>query len=34
MGEFFKPGKVEFGTCLASDDYNGLIRCRIFFWEK
>ena len=20
-------------TCLASDDYNGLIRCRIFFWD-
>lgn len=19
--------------CLASDDYNGLIRCRIFFWD-
>jgi len=21
-------------TCLASDDYNGLIRCRIFFWDN
>ena len=20
-------------TCLASDDYNGLIRCRIVFWD-
>jgi hypothetical protein len=20
--------------CLASDDYNGLIRCRIFFWDE
>ena len=20
-------------TCLASDDYNGLIRCRVFFWD-
>ncbi len=20
-------------TCLASDEYNGLIRCRIFFWD-
>jgi hypothetical protein len=19
--------------CLASDDYNGLIRCRVFFWD-
>lgn len=19
--------------CLASDDYNGLVRCRIFFWD-
>jgi hypothetical protein len=21
-------------TCLASDDYNGLVRCRVFFWEE
>ena len=20
-------------TCLTSDDYNGLIRCRVFFWD-
>ena len=20
-------------TCLASDEYNGLVRCRIFFWD-
>ncbi len=20
-------------TCLASDDHNGLVRCRIFFWD-
>lgn len=27
-------GRVEEPiTCLASDDYNGLIRCRIFFWD-
>ncbi len=19
--------------CLASDDYNGLVRCRLFFWD-
>lgn len=21
-------------TCLASDDYNGLIRCRVVFWDE
>lgn len=21
-------------TCLASDDYNGLVRCRVLFWDK
>jgi hypothetical protein len=21
-------------TCLASDDYNGLVRCRVFFWDE
>ena len=21
-------------TCLASDDYNGLIRCRVVFWDS
>ena len=27
-------GKIEEPiTCLASDDYNGLIRCRVFFWD-
>ncbi len=20
-------------TCLASDDYNGLVRCRVLFWD-
>jgi hypothetical protein len=20
-------------TCLASDDFNGLVRCRVFFWD-
>ncbi|MEW6668213.1 MAG: DUF6516 family protein [Thermodesulfobacteriota bacterium] len=20
--------------CLASDDYNGLLRCRLFFWDE
>ncbi len=20
-------------TCLASDEYNGLIRCRVYFWD-
>lgn len=20
-------------TCLASDDYNGLLRCRVLFWD-
>ena len=20
--------------CLASDDYNGLVRCRVFFWDE
>jgi hypothetical protein len=27
-------GKVEEPIgCLASDDYNGLIQCRVFFWD-
>ncbi|MBC8264660.1 MAG: hypothetical protein H8E47_11120 [Anaerolineales bacterium] len=27
-------GRVEEPiTCLAADDYNGLIRCRVFFWD-
>ena len=27
-------GRVEEPiTCLATDDYNGLIRCRVFFWD-
>lgn len=21
-------------TCLASDDYNGLIKCRVVFWDS
>jgi hypothetical protein len=21
-------------TCLASDEYNGLVRCRVLFWEE
>lgn len=28
-----KIGKVEALICLASDDYNGLVRCRIIFWD-
>ena len=29
-----QQGKVEPPTaCLASDDFNGLIRCRISFWD-
>ncbi|TAH53387.1 MAG: hypothetical protein EYC68_03560 [Chloroflexota bacterium] len=29
-----KIGKVkEPLTCLASDDFNGLVRCRIIFWD-
>lgn len=28
-------GKIEKPvTCLASDDYNGLIRCRFVFWDE
>lgn len=27
-------GRIETPvTCLASDDYNGLIRCRVVFWD-
>lgn len=26
-------GEVEVLECLASDDYNGLIRCRVIFWD-
>jgi ketosteroid isomerase-like protein len=27
-------GRIEESiTCLASDDYNGLIRCRVVFWD-
>lgn len=30
-----KAGKVEESiTCLASDDHNGLIRCRFVFWDE
>lgn len=25
--------RVENFTCLASDDYNGLVRCRAHFWD-
>lgn len=29
-----KIGSVEEPiTCLVSDDYNGLLRCRVFFWD-
>lgn len=29
-----QTGRIEEpATCLASDDYNGLIRCRIVFWD-
>jgi Family of unknown function (DUF6516) len=28
-------GSVEESIiCLASDDYNGLLRCRVFFWDS
>lgn len=28
-------GRVEEPiTCLASDDYNELVRCRVFFWDE
>jgi hypothetical protein len=28
-------GKIEEPiTCLASDDYNGLVRCRVIFWDS
>jgi hypothetical protein len=30
-----RVGKIEEPVlCLASDDYNGLIRCRIIFWDN
>ncbi len=30
-----RNGKLEEPiTCLASDDYNGLIRCRVVFWDE
>jgi hypothetical protein len=30
-----RVGKIEEPVlCLASDDYNGLIRCRIVFWDN
>jgi hypothetical protein len=28
-----RVGTIEDLSCLASDDYNGLIRCRVFFWD-
>jgi len=28
-----RVGTIEDLSCLASDDYNGLIRCRAFFWD-
>ena len=29
-----QTGRVEDGIiCLASDDFNGLIRCRVLFWD-
>jgi hypothetical protein len=28
-----RVGTIEDISCLASDDYNGLIRCRVFFWD-
>lgn len=27
-------GKIEAITCLASDEYNGLIRCQVVFWDN
>ena len=30
-----RVGKIEKPVlCLASDDYNGLIRCRVVFWDN
>ncbi len=27
-------GKIDEGvTCLASDNFNGLVRCRVRFWD-
>lgn len=26
-------GEIEVLDCLASDDHNGLIRCRVVFWD-
>ncbi len=29
-----RAGKIaDAVTCLASDDYNGLLRCRVIFWD-
>ena len=25
--------RLELFECLASDDYNGLLNCRVFFWD-
>ncbi len=34
LGRNVKIGSPEYPLiCLASDDYNGLVRCRIVFWD-
>jgi hypothetical protein len=34
LSQNVKIGSLEYPIiCLASDDYNGLVRCRIFFWD-
>ena len=30
-----RAGRIEESiTCLTSDDYNGLLRCRVHFWDQ
>ena len=34
LSDNIRTGSLEYPvTSLASDDYNGLIRCRIYFWD-
>ncbi len=34
LSQNVRIGRVEEPiTCLASDDFNGLVRCRVFFWD-
>ncbi len=35
LSQNIRIGSPEYPiTCLASDDYNGLVRCRVFFWDE